>query len=211
MDQQLTNRDQHEMWVWKDVPANFVPLNRRPGLYLDIGAGERPHANMLHVDIRRCSHVEVICDIRALPFPDNTFQGVFVDGVVEHFPFAEVQEVISEWVRVTAKWIYITTLDIQRVCEQYLNREMTASEFEITMFGFQNFPENFHMCCFDFNYLRGKMLRAGCKKVRRVKDYHLFGADFYPYPYEVGNNLHVIGIKHMSMRGWDQKKGKWQK
>ena len=43
---------------------------------------------------------DVVCDIRKLPFEDDSVDGVYASHVLEHFYSHEIDDVLSEWKRV---------------------------------------------------------------------------------------------------------------
>lgn len=191
----------HEEWQWKDVEdEDFVPLQQRGFLCIDLGSGKYPRPHMMHVDWRPSHHVEVVCDIQHLPFADNCFFGLHVGGVVEHFSHHEILTVLKEWYRVCGEWLYLRTMDIHQLCDRYLKHEISAAEFSVSMYGDQDYAGNSHHIGFDMTYLTTMLKAAGFLKIRRVKSPHLFGKLFYAYPYEIQNDLHVIAIKRFGTK-----------
>lgn len=74
---------------------------------LEIGCGDNPQPGYIHTDLyindKNRHLVDVVCDARNLPFPDNEFDNVLMFGVFEHFGYYEVQEVLLEVSRVLKK------------------------------------------------------------------------------------------------------------
>lgn len=78
-------------------PARFLELlAESDGPVLDCGAGDRRHPGVICFD--RCEGAEVVGDVMALPYDDNTFTLVLSQAVVEHVPVP--QAYIDEVVRV---------------------------------------------------------------------------------------------------------------
>ncbi|MFQ5981328.1 MAG: methyltransferase domain-containing protein [Candidatus Heimdallarchaeota archaeon] len=74
-------------------------------LILDVGAGVHPKGE-INVDIVLKSNIHVQCDALSLPFPDNSFQLVRSQHVIEHVkaPYAFVKELT----RVSSGYVYIS-------------------------------------------------------------------------------------------------------
>lgn len=75
-------------------------------LYIaDVGAGcwtpyIAENAVVKRFDIKPDSKPDIVCDIRAIPEKDNTFDMVMSHHVLEHFFFWEVTDVLKEWIRI---------------------------------------------------------------------------------------------------------------
>jgi len=49
----------------------------------------------------------ITCDVRAIPFPDNSFECVYSQGLFEHYPIKEVHKGVKEMLRVASKAVVI--------------------------------------------------------------------------------------------------------
>lgn len=71
---------------------------------LDVGAGGMdvafPGYKMVTVDIREDVNPDYRCDIRHLPFDNNSFDLVYNSHVLEHFGRWECKDLLKEWLRV---------------------------------------------------------------------------------------------------------------
>lgn len=93
-------------------------VDKEAGLVLDIGSGNRPVTNfskVIKMDIDPGCAVDVVADAHNIPFSQNTFDLVWLGGVLEHIKKPEVA--IREVYRVTKKdgYIYIEIPFFQRV------------------------------------------------------------------------------------------------
>lgn len=68
-------------------------------LRLHLGCGRKKWDGFVNIDLRDSDHD---CDIRKLPYPDDSVLEVVAIHVVEHFFITEVAEVLKEWHRVLA-------------------------------------------------------------------------------------------------------------
>lgn len=87
-------------------PTEPHPDTKEPVTFVaDIGAGhDTPHfgfnARVTRYDGDPDCHPDVICDIRAIPAKDETFDGVHARHVLEHFAQFETESVMREWLRI---------------------------------------------------------------------------------------------------------------
>lgn len=64
---------------------------------LHLGCGRKKWDGFVNCDL---SHSDVDCDIRVLPFDDDSAEEIHAIHVVEHFFITEIQDVLAEWRRV---------------------------------------------------------------------------------------------------------------
>jgi SAM-dependent methyltransferase len=96
------------------VSGNESPLR------LNLGSGNRPLAGFVNVDSRPLSTVDVVADVRSLPFSDNSAVEIEASSLLEHFadPYAvldEIHRVLAPQgvlrVRVPSPWAQAGFLD----------------------------------------------------------------------------------------------------
>ncbi len=89
----------------------------RPTTVLEVGVGESVVANYLKAmtkvaytsaDFAEDLSPDVVADVRALPFADNSYDTVCAFEVLEHLPFEDFEKAVSELVRVSKKNILIS-------------------------------------------------------------------------------------------------------
>lgn len=114
--------------MWSENDLKFFPVKRcqrlvfrRLGVpYLigrvaDLGAGwgpyhrELPHCTIVSLDQVRTPVVQVVGSTLALPFQDESFDGVILTETLEHVPHPETA--LAEAVRIikSEAWLYLTT------------------------------------------------------------------------------------------------------
>jgi SAM-dependent methyltransferase len=96
----------------------------------DIGAGlrsilELPHLEFVESDVVPGDRVDVVCDAQDIPFADETFDGVIIQGVLEFLP--EVEDCLNHMHRVLRPGglVYAETPFMQQVAGQYDLRRYT--------------------------------------------------------------------------------------
>jgi SAM-dependent methyltransferase len=93
-----TTMPQHEAYV-------LARARTEDKLYIaDIGCGiwtpYFENAVVKRFDINPNAHPDIVCDVRAIPEVDETFDMVYANHVLEHFYFWEAPEVLKEWTRI---------------------------------------------------------------------------------------------------------------
>ena len=82
---------------------------------LDVGCGlnhlKHVYDNVVGIDLARNSNADVICDCLHLPFRDNIFDVAVSVELIEHLPPNHVDRFISELIRVSKKFIGISTVN----------------------------------------------------------------------------------------------------
>jgi len=136
---------------------------------LNIGCGERVYSGYPHpfyrctnYDFRPLPCVDIVGDVRHLPFRDGYFDYILASDIIEHFPIAETTSVMREWLRVLKKEgiIEFRLPNLLAICEDYVKRHQEnrsdmqggvpiAHYFSWLLYGGQDYVGNFHYVGFD--------------------------------------------------------------
>ena len=113
-------------------------------------------------DARELPGVNVVGDIRDLPFPDEHFDYILANDIIEHLPIAETEGLLQEWRRVLKMGgvIEIKTPNMKWAAEHY-TKYRDAGFVSFHIFGGQDYPGNFHYVMFDRVWLRNIALATG--------------------------------------------------
>ena len=138
--------------------------------------------------MRKTSYVDVVADARKLPFKNGCFDHVFSSHLIEHFSHRDVQNVLSEWIRVLDLG---GTLEIKcpdlRIRAVFYALDPSWKNIQ-NIYGEQDYVGNQHLCGFCFGSLKSLLEANGISNVKRVLD-GFKGIPFLP------NCLHVQGKK----------------
>jgi len=92
-------------------------LDLQPSSVLEVGVGDRVFGNFIKdntsikytsVDVAADLSPDFVADVRKLPFADNSFDVVCAFEVLEHLPFSEFNQALSELSRVARSHIVIS-------------------------------------------------------------------------------------------------------
>lgn len=126
-----------------------------------LGCGEYPMQGAINVDIRKLPTVDVVADVRELPFKDGELGGVASRNLIEHFSRNEIAPMLKEWVRVIRKggFVQVETVDAGRLMDKW--KELPEENLLDGLLGAQTYDENFHKMIFTKEILARFFREAG--------------------------------------------------
>ncbi len=171
--------------IWNAVTRQKSRIHRtlsrlQVPLFLNLGSGPRglDNSHWINVDGFRDKNVHYLLDFgRPLPFPDQLFDGVFCEHVMEHFSLHEGERIAREIHRVlrTGGCFRIVIPDGELVLRRYLEtpQELVAhrgngaeTPMEIVNLYFRQRYE--HQFAYDWFTIEKMLLRAGFGTVYRA-------------------------------------------
>ena len=167
---------------------------------LHIG-GEEKKDGWKILNIQKKKDVDFIGDISDLSqFQDNSIDEIYASHVVEHVAQKKVEKTLKGIYKVLKEngKFYVSVPDMDILCKIFLHPKATE-QIKIhvmkMMFGGQKDDYDFHYFGWNFLFMKEFLLKAGFKKVERVKSFSLFKdtSDYAPYGEPI--SLNVIGYK----------------
>lgn len=151
------------------------------GYTLNLGCGDKildqcpPGYKCINIDFRPLEGVDVVSDVRSLPFKDQYFDYIIASDIIEHFPLSELGNLINEWYRVLKfnGIIKVRTPNLKFLTNHY-SRYNDASFVSNHIFGGQDYEGNFHYIIFDRLWLGTIFHQFGMREV----DYKEEGTNF---------------------------------
>jgi predicted SAM-dependent methyltransferase len=132
------------------------------GKVLHLGCGETGKQDgMINVDIRNLPNVDVISDIRDMPFMDSSAGGITTRNAIEHFGRNEIKPLLNEWSRVLKKggFLRVETVDMGELMDKW--RQIPEENMLDGILGAQTYDENFHKMVFTKDILERFLKEAG--------------------------------------------------
>jgi SAM-dependent methyltransferase len=161
--------------AWEVLPAGGK-------LIADLGSGPvtpymRDEGKVVSFDIREEVKPDVVCDLRKLPVPDQTFDIVYSSHTLEHFGFNSVQTILKEWTRVlkVGGELRIVVPNIRHVGYRLAMDQMNATDFWV-LWGEQDYAKNFHATGFTPKLLKALVESLGIFEDIEVAEREPFGA-----------------------------------
>ncbi len=135
---------------------------------IHLGCGKRIIAGYINVDIQPFSGVNLLCDIRALPVPDNSVDFFYSCANLEHFGRREWRSVLAHWFAKLKPGgiLRLSTADFRAAAERYLEAG-DIEELLGLVVGGQKDDYDWHGMIFDFDFLARGLSEVGFVNVRR--------------------------------------------
>lgn len=89
---------------------------------IHLGCGNHHFDGYINVDSDATEQVDVVADVRSLPFKDNSVEAVEAYHVLEHIPRQQVEATLREWLRVLipGRMLILELPDFERNCKDLL-------------------------------------------------------------------------------------------
>jgi len=135
---------------------------------LHLGCGKRHIPGYVNIDILPDPAVDLISDIRTLPYEDNSVDFIYSCANIEHFGRHEWEGVLAHWFRKLKPGgtLRLSTADFAQACERY-EEKGNMDELLGLIVGGQKDDYDWHGMVFDFNSLKSGLEKVGFVNVRR--------------------------------------------
>lgn len=107
--------------------VNLARYRGRPGRRLEIGPGAFPLPGFESLNIVGGRWIDYIANAASrLPFDDDAFELIYAGHVLEHLPWYQTSEVLSEWRRVLAPGgvLEVWVPDGLKICQAFVEAEL---------------------------------------------------------------------------------------
>ncbi len=157
---------------------------------LHLGCGDRHIPGWLNVDIQPGPNVNVVRDVRTLPWvEDASVSVIYACTILEHFSRAELPDILQEWKRVLISGgiLRVAVPDFAVLAHLYLEGlppHFGALEIEPLLgilIGGQKDEYDFHKNLFDETRLRTRLEQSGFVDVQRYDWWETEHADVDDY------------------------------
>lgn len=160
---------------------SIVKLNLGGNEKLEGGIGSPPLEDFINVDINNWPGVDIISDVRKLPFDVESVDEIRASHIIEHFCFDESQQLIIYWASLLKKGglLRLYCPDARKISEAFCMGYIESKEFSKKMFGAQTYSENYHKVAVDRKILNDWVEKANLK---------IIGMNPRPnaYPFDMG-------------------------
>lgn len=148
-------------------------------LRLNLGSGDRPIEGYINIDFRKECNPDVVCDVRELPYEDNSVEKIIAYDLLEHFGRLETETILLEWYRVlkSGGQMIIKTPNVDTIIDAYKTHQIPFDEFIRKMYGGQDFDGNYHYTGFCPENIKQLLERVGFKVFKISM--HLEGGDYF--------------------------------
>jgi SAM-dependent methyltransferase len=137
-------------------------------LRLNLGSGHIPREGFMNVDARDLDGVDLVADVRKLPFEPGTVEEIYSSHLVEHFPVEELRRVVlPHWLdllRPGGRFVAITP-DAEKMLHEAAAARMPFDDFQRVTFGDQEYDGDFHFAMFTPDSFASLLAEVGFSDV----------------------------------------------
>ena len=133
-------------------------------LRLNLGCGHLPDPDYINVDARDLDGVDVLADVRNLPFDPGSVAEMRAAHLLEHFPEEELRRrVLPHWRDLLRDGgsIVLIVPDAGAMLEAHAAGTLDFDVLRRVTFGDQEYDGDFHFTMFDVEHLRGLLEDTG--------------------------------------------------
>jgi predicted SAM-dependent methyltransferase len=137
-------------------------------LRLNVGCGHIPLDGYVNVDGRELPGVDVVADVRRLPFDPDTVDEVYGAHLLEHFPLDELERVVlPAWKKVlrAGGTLHLVVPDAGAMLAEYAAGNFSFDDLRLVTFGDQEYDGDFHFTMFTTDTLTDLLAAAGFEKI----------------------------------------------
>jgi predicted SAM-dependent methyltransferase len=142
-------------------------------LNLHLGCGNTHLENHINIDWRKTSATDVVCDIRRLPYPDDSVSLIATYHVIEHLSRHDLPRALKDWHRVLSPGgkLVIEYPDFDELVKKYLDGDERQLD---GIFALQRFQGDYHLFGYNFKRLKRLLESSGFTDIRQEdpQDYH---------------------------------------
>ena len=145
---------------------------------VNLGCGERPLAGYINVDSREVPDVDVVADIRTLPFEKGSLGEIASAHLVEHFREHEFRrKILPYWMSLLKPGGQIRVIcpNWAAMMERLQAGKMTLEQFKLVTFGAQDYEGDDHFAMYTPNTLAKVLTDGGMTHIEIVETSRLNG------------------------------------
>jgi predicted SAM-dependent methyltransferase len=139
---------------------------------LNLGAGHVLMSDHLNVDVRQLPGIDIVADVRKLPFGPGEVTEVFSAHLLEHFPIEEMRRsVLPYWVsllRDGGRFVAVVP-DMETMAAEFIAERIPPADFIEVVYGGQEYAGDFHFAGFTRGTLTALLEEAGLSEVAVVE------------------------------------------
>lgn len=136
---------------------------------LHIGCGSVIISGFINIDIRYLPNVEVVDNAEFLrKFEKEEITEIYACHILEHFSRWRISNIIKRWWELLQSngILYLAVPDFASIVSYY-NKTKDLSSLIGLLYGGQDYDENFHHICWNFESLKIELEKTGFHQIER--------------------------------------------
>jgi glycogen synthase len=142
------------------------------GVRLNLGCGEKPLPDYINVDFRALPDVDIVADVRRLPYGPGEVDEIASAHLVEHFRQHQLEHaILPYWGRLLREGgvLRVVCPNWAAMLERVHSGEMRLEDFKTVTFGLQDYDGDDHFAMYSPELLSDLLSRAGFRDVEIVE------------------------------------------
>jgi predicted SAM-dependent methyltransferase len=171
---------------------------------LHLGCGEKHIEGYVNIDVRYLPGVDEVCNVMHLrQYETNSVDVIYASHVLEHFSRWDYMNVLNRWYNILKPngILRICVPDFEIISKYYVETKKLR-DISGMLYGGQDYPENKHHWCWDFETLSHELKELGFKNVYRY-DWRLtehshiddFSQSYLPHKDKENGRLFSLNIE----------------
>jgi len=144
---------------------------------LNLGCGNQYMDDYINIDSDDTERVDVIADVRSLPFIDNSISVVEAYHLLEHIPRQQIEETLGEWIRVIKPHgkLIVELPDFERNCEDLIqaikDKDWETANWNMMVIygGDTPAPQDAHRWGYNANTINRLLNQVGFVEVKQTQ------------------------------------------
>lgn len=148
-------------------------------LRVNLGCGHLPRDEYVNVDGRALDGVDVVADVRELPFEPGTVAEMFAAHLLEHFPIEELRrKLLPHWLELLRPGgvVVVVVPDAETMIREYAVDRLSFEDLRLVTFGEQEYEGDFHFTMFSKTSVCSLLSETGFTEVAVVESGRRNGA-----------------------------------
>ena len=148
-------------------------------LRINVGAGHITRDEYLNIDARELPGIDIVADVRQLPFQPEQLKELYSAHLLEHFPVEELRQVIlPRWVSLLEDGGKLVSVvpDVETMVSEQAAGRLPFDDFIEVMYGGQEYAGDFHFSGFSKETLTRLLEDVGLEDVKVVEEGRRNGA-----------------------------------
>jgi len=145
------------------VPTEIIHADRVEKLKkVNVGCGRDVREDYINVDNRKIEGVDVVADLRELPFKESSLDEILASHVLEHFTERDAKLVLAYWFSLVKKGgqVRIIVPNIDIMAKRYTSGDITWSALRSVILGGQDYASDHHFNQFSPDSLEALVKEA---------------------------------------------------
>ena len=124
---------------------------------LNLGSGHICFDDYINIDEREINNIDIVADVRNLPFEETTVDEIYASHLIEHFPKDEfVHSLLPYWITLLKPQgkIQVILPDLEAMIKHYNSQTYKIEDMREVLYGLQEYPGDIHYALYGYAELK---------------------------------------------------------